>query len=63
MGLMACGSSIGGVVLPIFLEKLLPKIGFEWTMRAAACMILGLLVSQNFGELKAETDLFFTVYC
>ncbi|TID13012.1 putative monocarboxylate permease-like protein [Venturia nashicola] len=47
MGLMACGSSVGGVVLPIFLERMLPKIGFAWTMRAAALMILGLLCIAN----------------
>jgi len=43
-GIMASGSSLGGVVLPIFVTKLIPKIGFPWTMRACAFMFLGLLM-------------------
>ena len=43
-GLMASGSSIGGIVLPIMIERLLPVYGFAWTMRLAAFVILGLLV-------------------
>jgi MFS family permease len=62
-GVMASGSSLGGVVLPyvlrffylcagisanightsIFVTKLIPKIGFPWTMRACAFMFLGML--------------------
>lgn len=43
-GLMASGSSIGGIVLPIMIERLLPVYGYAWTMRLAAFVILGLLV-------------------
>ncbi|KAG9231434.1 major facilitator superfamily domain-containing protein [Amylocarpus encephaloides] len=46
-GVMASGSSMGGVILPIFVSKLIPQIGFPWTMRAAAFMILGLLMFSN----------------
>ena len=46
-GVMASGSSLGGVVYPIMVSKLIPKIGFPWTMRAAAFMILGMLVIAN----------------
>jgi len=43
-GVMASGSSLGGVIYPIMVTKLIPEIGFPWTMRAAAFMILGMLV-------------------
>jgi hypothetical protein len=44
---MVAGSSIGGVVLPIMVQHLIPKIGFGWTMRAVAFMFLGLLIIAN----------------
>lgn len=43
----ASGSSMGGVIFPIMVTKLIPQIGFPWTMRAAAFMILGMLVIAN----------------
>ncbi|CZR57567.1 related to monocarboxylate transporter 2 [Phialocephala subalpina] len=46
-GVMASGSSLGGVILPIMVSKLIPKIGFAWTMRAVAFMFLGMLVIAN----------------
>lgn len=46
-GIMASGSSLGGVIFPIMVVKLIPQIGFAWTMRACAFMILGLLVATN----------------
>ncbi|RDW75500.1 hypothetical protein BP6252_06642 [Coleophoma cylindrospora] len=46
-GIMVAGSSIGGVVLPIMVQHLIPKIGFGWTMRAVAFMFLGLLAIAN----------------
>lgn len=46
-GIMASGSSLGGVIFPIFVSKLIPEIGFPWTMRAAAFMILGMLLIAN----------------
>jgi MFS family permease len=33
LGVSATGSSIGGVIFPILLQRLLPQIGFPWTMR------------------------------
>lgn len=42
LGVMASGSSMGGVIFPIMVSKLIPEIGFRWTMRAAAFMILGM---------------------
>ncbi|KAL5354932.1 MFS transporter, MCP family, solute carrier family 16, member 10 [Aspergillus floccosus] len=41
-GLAVAGSSIGGIVFPLMVNSLLPRIGFAWTMRACAFMILGL---------------------
>jgi hypothetical protein len=46
-GIMVSGSSIGGVVLPIMVQHLIPKIGFGWTMRAVGFMFLGLLIIAN----------------
>lgn len=46
-GIIASGSSMGGVIFPIMVQKLIPKIGFPWTMRAAAFIILGLLIVAN----------------
>lgn len=46
-GIMASGSSLGGVIFPIMVQKLIPRIGFPWTMRAAAFTILGMLIIAN----------------
>lgn len=46
-GITASGSSLGGVILPIMVSKLIPKVGFGWTMRIAAFTILGLLIIAN----------------
>ncbi|OAA59581.1 major facilitator superfamily transporter [Niveomyces insectorum RCEF 264] len=43
-GIMVSGSSLGGVVLPIMLDHLIPRIGFPWAVRAVAFLFLGLLV-------------------
>lgn len=43
-GIMASGSSLGGFVMPIMIEKLIPRIGFAWTMRVVAFIFLGLLL-------------------
>jgi MFS family permease len=45
-GIAASGSSLGGVVYPILFTRLLPMIGFQWTMRAFVLgPITGLLSS------------------
>lgn len=43
-GLAMGGGSIGGVVFPIMLEKLAPKIGFPWASRAIGLVTLVLLL-------------------
>ncbi|KAH7369981.1 riboflavin transporter MCH5 [Rhexocercosporidium sp. MPI-PUGE-AT-0058] len=47
-GTMASGSSLGGVILPIMVSKLIPQIGFPWTMRAVAFTMFGMLILANF---------------
>ena len=47
-GVMAAGSSLGGVIFPIMVEHLVVSVGFGWAMRAAAFLILGLLIYANF---------------
>ncbi|KAL4767261.1 major facilitator superfamily domain-containing protein [Aspergillus nidulans var. acristatus] len=47
-GLTIAGSSLGGVIFPLMVVRLVPKIGFPWTMRVCAFMILGLLLITNF---------------
>ena len=46
-GVMASGSSLGGVIFPILVQRLIPRIGFPWSMRVAAFLILGLLIIAN----------------
>ncbi|KAK9371160.1 monocarboxylate permease-like protein [Lipomyces kononenkoae] len=41
-GLTVAGSSLGGVVFPLMVNHLLPKIHFAWTMRICSFLILGL---------------------
>jgi MFS family permease len=46
-GLAVAGSSLGGVIFPLMVVHLLPKVGFPWTMRICAFLILGLLIVTN----------------
>jgi nitrate/nitrite transporter NarK len=48
MGITASGSSLGGVLFPILVDRLIPNIGFAWTMRTCAFVILTLLSVTNF---------------
>ncbi|KAK2784632.1 hypothetical protein FQN53_008350 [Emmonsiellopsis sp. PD_33] len=47
LGIVASGSSLGGVILPIMVERLVTRIGYAWTMRVCAFTILGLCVIAN----------------
>ncbi|KAJ7140710.1 major facilitator superfamily domain-containing protein [Mycena epipterygia] len=47
-GIFACGSSVGGTVLPIAMRRLFQQVGFPWAVRTLAflvlfCMICGFL--------------------
>lgn len=46
-GICSTGSSLGGVIFPIMLNRLIRQIGYGWTMRISAFLILGLLVIAN----------------
>lgn len=43
-GVAMTAGSIGGIIFPIFLQKLLPSVGFAWTTRILGFIILGLTV-------------------
>jgi MFS family permease len=47
LGVTAAGSSLGGVLFPIMVEKLVPEVGFGWTMRICAFLILFLMIIAN----------------
>lgn len=42
-GIMMSGSSVGGIILPIMIPKLIDRVGFPWAMRAVGFMFLFLL--------------------
>ncbi|CAM1503813.1 Fc.00g014040.m01.CDS01 [Cosmosporella sp. VM-42] len=42
-GIMVSGSSVGGVILPIMMDKMITQVGFPWMMRTMAFMFLVLL--------------------
>ncbi|KAL1855893.1 hypothetical protein Daus18300_010871 [Diaporthe australafricana] len=46
-GIAACGSGVGGVVFPIVIKNLLPKIGFGWTVRVVALIVVVTLAICN----------------
>ncbi|KAF5337652.1 hypothetical protein D9758_013010 [Tetrapyrgos nigripes] len=43
IGVIATGASVGGVIYPIILQQLIPKIGFGWAVRVMAFVVLGCL--------------------
>ncbi|KAH6632913.1 major facilitator superfamily domain-containing protein [Boeremia exigua] len=43
-GILSTGSSIGGIVFPIMTSRLIPSLGYGWTMRVSAFLILALLI-------------------
>lgn len=46
-GILATGSSIGGVIFPIMVTRLIREVGYGWAMRICAFIILFLLVIAN----------------
>ncbi|KAG7441150.1 MFS general substrate transporter [Guyanagaster necrorhizus] len=78
LGLMAVGSSLGGTVIPIATRNLLPVVGFKWTMRILALILLlglglgNLLLKRRFPLTDVHGRLFsfqefksapFSLYC
>ncbi|KAL9000244.1 MAG: hypothetical protein Q9169_001146 [Polycauliona sp. 2 TL-2023] len=46
-GLAATGGSFGGIIFPLALENLFPKVGFAWSVRLLALIFLVLLIVAN----------------
>ncbi|KAK0193029.1 major facilitator superfamily domain-containing protein [Armillaria mellea] len=78
LGLMAVGSSLGGTVIPIAARNLLPLVGFKWTMRIIALILLlglglsNLLIKRRLPPTDVRGGLFnfrefksasFSLYC
>ncbi|CAD6924142.1 unnamed protein product [Tilletia controversa] len=53
MGIVAAGSSTGGIVFPVMIKNLIPMIGFGWTMRVIA-LIAAFCLSLAFVCLKTR---------
>ncbi|KAJ5532950.1 MFS transporter asaE [Penicillium frequentans] len=47
LGVMASGSSLGGVIFPIMVTHLIPEVDFPWAMRICAFLILFMLGIAN----------------
>ena len=47
MGIVAAGSGLGGIIFPIMVERLSSEVGYGWTMRICAFLILALTVIVN----------------
>ncbi|KAJ7490590.1 major facilitator superfamily domain-containing protein [Mycena latifolia] len=47
MGIMSTGTSLGGTVIPIVTRKLIPRVGFQWTLRIIGFILLCCLVVAN----------------
>ncbi|KAF5002200.1 hypothetical protein FDECE_10691 [Fusarium decemcellulare] len=76
MGIAACGSATGGMVFPSLVRQLLPRIGFEWTVRIAGFTHLVTLTialvlakprirprgSSSFVDLSAFKDVEYILY-
>ncbi|KAM0323732.1 hypothetical protein ACHAQA_008669 [Verticillium albo-atrum] len=46
-GILSTGSSLGGVIFPIMVTRLIREVGYGWAMRICAFLILGLLIITN----------------
>lgn len=46
-GIAACGGSIGGIVFPLLLQYLFPRVGFAWGTRVMGFISLVLLIIAN----------------
>ncbi|KAJ6565981.1 MFS general substrate transporter [Mycena sp. CBHHK59/15] len=78
MGFSAMGSSIGGTIFPIATHRLIPLVGFQWTMRICAFILIFTLgfanltlarrlppknVTGGLFNLHAFKSPAFTIYC
>ncbi|CCX11695.1 putative MFS monocarboxylate transporter [Pyronema domesticum] len=47
IGIGASGSATGGIIIPLIVQLLLPRVGFPWTMRVLGFVCLFLLTISN----------------
>lgn len=47
MGITSSGSSLGGVIMPILVDRIIHRVGFPWAMRTCAFLMLALLIVTN----------------
>ncbi|CAI7579165.1 unnamed protein product [Penicillium bialowiezense] len=59
MGIVLAGSSLGGVIWPIVIDRLLknPNIGFPWTMRIVGFIMIPLLIFSCVAAKSPDTPL------
>lgn len=62
IGIVASGSSLGGVIYPIMLQELIPRVGFGWAVRIAAfltmlCLIVACLTLRTRLPLRGRIHL------
>lgn len=76
IGITACGSGLGGIIYPLLMQELLPRVGFGWSVRTlgfvqAATLATALLClkprtvprkSGKFVELAAFLEMEYTCY-
>ena len=46
-GIAAAGGSVGGVIFPLVMQSLIPRVGFAWTCRVLGFVFLGLFIPTN----------------
>lgn len=46
-GVMSSGSSLGGIIYPVMISGLIPRIGFGWTVRSISLLMLFMLIVAN----------------
>ncbi|KAF5004924.1 hypothetical protein FDECE_8595 [Fusarium decemcellulare] len=46
-GIVSTGSSVGGIIFPIMVSRMIERVGFPWAMRTCAFVVLVLLVIAN----------------
>ncbi|KAI1112314.1 putative MFS monocarboxylate transporter [Nemania sp. NC0429] len=61
MGLVAAGSSIGGIIYPIMFRYLVHQIGFPWTVRSIGFIPRKPAVARGLVDVSAYTDWPFVV--
>lgn len=54
-GALATGSSLGGVIFPLMLTRLIASVGYGWAMRTGAFIIAALLIVANLTIRRRNT--------